>query len=586
QGSSPNHALPIAPPIHQNPEERFYLSPGEISGLIEPFNRLGQDDPARRVVIVGGAQIGKTQLMLNALAFWVATDPKPIMAIWPTIDVAKRLVTTRVDPTFARIPAVQARLLPERTRARGAAMFLRKLIGGAELIVAGANAPAPLRSSPINYALLDEVSAMGATIEGDVLDLVAERQNTYGLTCKTLAISTPLDEGTCLITRAYSETDQRRYMVPCLHCGHRFPISFGDVRWPKGEPDKAALVCPSCGCAHDDFDKRAQLAQGRWEATAEASDTTAVGYHVPGLLSPWLSYAAIAKKHRAAGKDPVRLRVFVNATLAEVWRDEEGDDLADTDLAARRETWPAGEVPEGAVCLTAGCDIQDDRVEVTVAAWGPGEESWIVAHRVIWGDPAGTLLWDELDDFLLSEWRHPSGAMLPIRATAVDSGAHTLRVYDFVKPRSKRRVWPVKGSTGKPGAPLWPKAPTRNNKARVALFILNTLAGKEAIWSRLKLTEPGAGYLHFHADLPPSYFEGLTGERPVVRYSKGRAKREWVPISGRRNEAFDCLNYCLAALHGLKSAGLDLDREAHTLATATAPRPKKPPVVKSKWLHG
>lgn len=560
----------------------------------EPFDHLGPDSPIKKVVIVGGAQIAKTQLLLNALAFWIATDPKPVMAVWPTVDVARRLVRTRIDPLFKLIPDVKARLVPERSREAGNATFLKTLAGGAELIIVGANAPAPLRSSPINYIVLDEVSAYGPTLEGDVLDLVEERQNTYRLTAKTLAISTPLDEGTCLITRAYRETEQSRYFVPCLRCGHRFPITFADIQWPKGKPDQAVLVCPSCGGVHDDFDKVEQLAHGIWTATTETRDATARGYHIPGLLSPWLPYGKIASRHVRAGRDPVRLRVFVNATLAETWAEHDGDAPVPEDaLLARREPLAEDTVPEGACLVTVGTDTQDDRLEAVVIAWGPEEESWTLGQYVFVGDPAGPAPWRELEDLLVTTWRHPTGARLPVRAACIDSGGHrTQAVYDFTRGKESRRVWPIKGFA-RPGAPIWPKKPTRNNKGTVPLYMVNTDAAKDAISARLRMAEAGPGYMHFadHPTLDRTFFEGLNGERPVTRYSKGRPVREWRPVTGRRNEPLDCTVYALAALHGLRALGVSLDRELASLRrNAATPRAKvqaRPSsAIPSPWISG
>ncbi len=563
----------------------------------EPFDCLGPDSPVRTVVVVGGAQIGKTQILLNALAFWIATDPKPIMAVWPTVDVARRLVRTRIDPLFKKIPDVSRRLVPERSREAGNATFLKTLVGGAELIVVGANAPAPLRSSPVNYVLLDEVSAYGPTLEGDVLDLVEERQNTYRLTAKTLAISTPLDEETCLITRAFNETEQSRYFLPCLQCDHHFPVTFAEIQWPKGRPEAAALVCPSCGRPHDDFEKVGQLARGRWQATAEGGDPTVRGFHIPGLLSPWLPYAKIAQRHQRAGKDPVRLRVFVNATLAEVWREDDGADLSESELLARREDWPEDSVPEDVVAITAGIDTQDDRLETTFIGWGAGEEAWILAHVVAWGDPSAPALWQDLDDLLKRTWRHPRAVPdLGVRAACLDTGGHhTLKAYDFVRDKAARRVWGIKGRST-PGHPLWPRSPSRRNKGRIPLFLIGADAAKDALFARLKMTEVGPGYMHFHAGLGPDYFEGLTSEKPVTKYNKGRPRREWTPISGRRNEPLDCAVYALAALHSLKSAKFDLDRDAAALRDTpmrntpegeryqAGGRQKPAPVVRSSWV--
>ena len=550
--------------------------PGKFSFSTTPYFKGPADDLSpesgiKTVVISAGAQLGKTQLLLNILSYWIATDPKPIMAVWPTVDVAKRLVTTRIDPTFDLIPAVKQRLVPERSRERGNSMFLKRILGGSELIICGANAPAPLRSSPINFCLLDEVSAFpGSTDEGDVLDLVSARQITYCLTAKTLLTSTPLDEGTCRITRAYEETDQRKFFLPCLQCGHRWVPAFGDIRYPTDRPDLAVLVCPACGRPHDDHDKTAQLAAGEWRPTAVSVDPLARGYWLSGLYSPWLTYAKIAAQHRKVARDPARLRVFVNTVLAETWRSEDGESL-DVDGLPSRRFDHAGVLPADTVVVTAGVDCQDDRLEVTLWAWSADERAMAFRHVIIHGDPAGTQLWSELDDLLMTPIPHARAVpdMIP-RAVAIDSGGHfTSNVYAFCRPRAKRRIWAIRGKAGA-GVPLWPNSAKSIYKAKGGCKVhsIGVDQAKRLIYSRLKVTQADApGYIGFDASLSDSYFIQLTAERLVSRYSRGRQVQEWVCPSGVRNESLDCAAYALAALHSLYIGGFDLARESAAMAT-------------------
>ncbi|KAA1052963.1 Phage terminase, large subunit [Azospirillum argentinense] len=461
------------------------------------------------------------------------------------------------------MPEVISRLVPERSRERGNTTFHKRLIGGGDLIIVGANAPAPLRSSPINFALLDEVSAFpGTTDEGDVLDLVAARQYTYAHTAKTLLTSTPLDEGTCRITRAYLETNQQRYFVPCLACGTLFVITFADIQYPADEPEKAVLVCPNCGGVHTDYDKPEQLRHGEWRPTVSSGDPSMSGYSISGLYSPWLRYGAIATHHRKVAKDPVRLRVFVNTVLAETWKVEDGEGIDQGGLPARREDL-SGPLPPWVVVLTCGVDVQADRLECTLIAWGAGERCAVLEHRVLWGDPSAGQVWADLDALLSRTFSHSLAVPdLSIRATCVDTGgAHTLATYSWLKGKAARRIWGIKGSST-PAAPLWPKKATTNTKGKLPIFMVGVNAGKETIYSRLKVTESGPGHIAFDNSLSTDYFTQLTAERVRTRYSRGHPVREWVLPDGRRNEALDCAVYALAALYGLRSMGLNLDREA------------------------
>nr|WP_268876261.1 terminase gpA endonuclease subunit [Cereibacter ovatus] len=221
-------------------------------------------------------------------------------------------------------------------------------------------------------------------------------------------------------------------------------------------------------------------------------------------------------------------------------------------------TAAARSIRRAATPLTAGVDVQGDRIEVQIVGWGRDEEAWVIDYRVLWGDPSGPRLWSDLDVVLNGTWGD-----LPVRAVAVDTGGHhTKMAYEFCRTRLARRVWAIKGRGG-PGIPVWPRRPTRSNKAKIPLFIVGVDAVKDAVYARLKLTEPGPGAIHFPRRLDADYFRQLTAERVVTRFERGRPIRSWQPKrDGERNEALDTFVYAHAALHGLISMGMRLNTEA------------------------
>ncbi|CAK0761766.1 hypothetical protein WCLP8_3340003 [uncultured Gammaproteobacteria bacterium] len=97
------------------------------------------------------------------------------------------------------------------------------------------------------------------------------------------------------------------------------------------------------------------------------------------------------------------------------------------------------------------------------------------------------------------------------------------------------------------------------------------------LFARLKLTEPGPGRIHFSKDRDAEYFRQLTSERVVTRYERGRPVRSWqMKREGDRNETLDCSVYGFAALHGLISMGLQLNREAAALEEVPLKSPETP----------
>jgi phage terminase large subunit GpA-like protein len=236
-----------------------------------------------------------------------------------------------------------------------------------------------------------------------------------------------------------------------------------------------------------------------------------------------------------AKKLPETLKTWVNTSLGETW-EEAGESIEADSLINRKESWGM-DAPENVVLVTAGVDVQGDRLEIEVKGWGVGEESWSLDYRVFYGDPAQENVWHELDQYLLKPIKSKTGLYLSIACTCVDSGGHhTQAVYQFCAARAIRGVFAIKG-INQPSKPLVGR-PSKNNRYGLRLYPLGVDTAKEVIYSRLKITEPGAGYYHFPLERDREYFLQLTAEKQVTRFAKGVSKREWIKTRAR-NEVLD-----------------------------------------------
>lgn len=532
--------------------------------LREVMDALSTSSPWERVVLLAGAQIGKTEAGLNWLGFIVAHAPGLALLVQPSLEMARRNVVTRVDPMIAACPVLAERVAKPRSRDAGNSLW-RKDFPGGQLVMTGANSPVGLRSTPARYLFLDEVDAYPADAEGegDPVELAIARARTFGGRRKIFMCSTPTVKGASRIAAAYAEGDQRVREVPCRHCGAFSEIAWTDIRWPDGQPEKAEWVCPQCGGAHREGEKLALNAAGRWRATAEGDGRTA-SFRVSALLSPWFSWADAALAFLAARRDPVRKQVWVNTVLAEPYDPLGDQDLDPDDLATRREDW-GPRLPSGVVVLTAGVDVQTDRLEATVWGWGGDGESWAIEHHVTWGDPTVPATWEALETWGKRTWPDAWGGRMGLSAVCIDTGGSaTQSVYGWLHGKAGRRLWGVKGMSRR-SEPLWPRRRTMA-KSGVPIFSINVDAGKEAIFARLQLPTPGPGFIHLHAGLPPDFERQLTAERPVIRFTKGFPHHEWRLPNGARNEALDCAVYSMAALEGMKAEGFDLEAAAKAAA--------------------
>ena len=533
--------------------------------LKEIMDCLSPSSTVERVVFMKGAQLGGTEAGLCWVGYIIHQAPGPMLLVQPTVETAKRHSKQRVDPLIEASAALRDLVKDPRSRDSGNTVLGKEFPGGA-LVMTGANSAVGLRSMPVRYLFMDEVDGYpgDADGEGDPVALAVQRTVTFA-NRKILMVSTPTIKGFSRIEAAYAESDQRRYWVPCPSCGGMQVLEWKQVQWPEGERDKAHYACIHCGATIQDYQKGWMLERGQWIAAAPGASKTA-GFHLSSLYSPhgWTSWADIAIEHGQVHRDPPRLKVWVNTKLGETW-EEAAEQLDGDGLMARREMFGAY-LPAGIVILTAGIDVQDDRLEVEIVGWGRDEESWSIDYRILWGDPSGPAVWQDLDNLLRRPFPHARQMPdLHLRAAALDTGGHhTLQAYAFCRNRQDRRVWAIKGRGGM-GVPIWPRRPSRNNKGRVPLFIVGVDACKEAIYARLRLKEPGPGYCHFPHDRDGEWFHQLTSERITTRFHRGRPIREWKKRDGDRNEALDCRVYAMAALQGLVAMGLQLNREAERL---------------------
>ncbi len=559
--------------------------------LGEIMNCLSVASPVERVVLMKGAQTGGTEAGLNAIGYWIAHAPGLILAVWPSIDMVRRNSRTRIDPLIEGTPALREKIAPARSKEPGNTVGLKEFPGGA-LVMTGANSATGLRSTPARYLVLDEVDAFPADAdgEGDPVALAVQRTVTFRGRRKVFLISTPTEAGISRIEKAYAESDQRRFFVPCPHCDTHQVLNWRGVTWPEGEPRKAFYACSTCGGVIEEMDKPAMLAAGEWRATAPCDGLTA-GFHLSALYSPFESWGEIAADFLASKADPSRLKAWTNLKLGEPFEDRDDAALEADRFMALLEEW-GEDLPEGVAVITAGVDVQGDRLELEIVGWGAGEESWSLEYTVLWGNPAEPAVWQALDAEIMRTFPHPRSGAMPVRAVAIDSGGHhTQTVYRFARDRAGRRVWAIKGRSG-PGVPVWPRRPPRpKDRAKMlAPFIVGVDSAKEVVTTRLRLCESGAGYCHFPVGRDLDYFRQLGAERLIRTWRRGVPVREWRKDPGVRNEALDCRVYGYAALQGLVALGFRLGDEAKRLADlqprSTVSAPAMPRVVKSRWMSG
>lgn len=542
-------------------------------------------DPAvHTVVVMSSAQVGKTEVLLNTLGFYIDQDPAPILLLQPTLEMGQAFSKDRLAPMLRDTPALQGRVRDARSRDSGNTM-LHKTFPGGHVTVAGANSASSLASRPIRVLLADEVDRYPASAgtEGDPVALARKRTTTFW-NRKVVLVSTPTVKGASRIEAAFDESDRRRFHVPCPDCGDEAPLAWSQVSWPEGRPAEASYSCPGCGVVWDDARRWRSISHGRWVAGAEF--TGVAGFHLSELYSPWKRLGETATEFWEAQRFPERLQVWVNTALGETWEDRDGA-LDEAELMERAEAFGLADVPEEALILTAGVDVQHDRLEVTVCGWTEGDGMLVLGHEVIYGDVVGgDDSWQELDGFLQRRFPHRRGGRIGIEAVALDTsdGATNRLGMEFCRARARRRVLAIKGEDG-----FRRRIIERPTRSRDKPWIVGSDTGKRQLFARLRREpdeEGRGGLVRFSRDLPPSWFEQLVAERLVTTRSRGHTTLRFEQIPGRRNEALDCVVYAMAARAALGSIDWAARRDSAGRAEPVKVAPRVVADRDRSWIGG
>lgn len=543
------------------------------------------DPTVQQVTVIKSARVGYTKMLDHVVGYYVHQDPSPILIVQPRVEDAEDYSKTEIAPMLRDTPVLAAIAGDLKAKDSSQKILKRMFRNGSSISFVGANSPGGFRRITARIIAFDEVDGYpvtGAGNEGDQIALGTKRSETFW-NRKIIIGSTPTVKGASRIEKSWMESDQRRYHVPCPHCGHKQTLKWSNLKWAKDDegehrPDTAYFVCEGSGCIIEESDKPRMIAEGEW--IADKPFKGHAGFHIWAAYSlfPNASWSSLVAEFLRVRHDPTLLRTFVNLVLGETW-EEAAETVDATGLEGRVEPYDSQSIPQGVRLLVAGVDTQGDRLEMQVIGLGGGEEAWVVTHKVLHGDPSQQAVWKNLDEHLLSKFRTEDGRYLRIQAACLDTGGHhAAMVQAFCKSRKARRVWAIKGQAGP--KPIWPPRASKT-KTNERVFMVGVDSAKDAIYGRLRVKSPGPGYVHFPTDeaVNSDYFDQLTAEKVVTRFKNGIPYRVWDKPAGKRNEALDTFVYALAAFKSLRTK-LDIVQRPvaqNDNEPVTAPEPQEAP---------
>lgn len=527
--------------------------------LVEIMDELSPQSSATDVVFMKGSQIGGTEVLINTALYYIKHCPSPIGAFQTTEQTAKRFLKQRMNPAFAAMGMEDIFY--------GDEMYLKEFPGGV-LVTGWSNSPSHFRSAPFRIFLGDEISEWPKDCggQGDPCEL-GRRRTTNFPRRKLFWNSTPGIDGECRITEMFFGGDQRHYQVPCPHCGELHKWEWANVVWDcdadgHNLPETVRMKCPHCDAEYGEHYKTELMAQGQW--VKENPDGDYPSFHINALYSPlgWYSWKNAVWDFLKAKGDVNKMKSFTNNVLGEAWSLDGGKVIDPNGLMTRCEEYEA-EVPDGAVVLTAGVDVQDDRLEVEIVGWGRGLENWGITNRVLIGNPSESFVWEALDSVLMAGYGNSMNEKLYVAAALIDSGGHhTADVYRYTSKRERRNIFACVGKAGL-ARPLVtrPKKTDKSSVYDANIVNVGVDIAKDQFYDWIAIERPGPGYCHFPAkpdEYNSEFFAQLTAEKRFKKWVRGA--QVWAYKKLRpRNEALDKRNYARGALN---ITGIDVDKFA------------------------
>jgi phage terminase large subunit GpA-like protein len=543
--------------------------PGKYNIERTPYAReimraLSPAHPAKKVVCMVASQMFKTQVALNFMMACIDSQPANFLVVMPSGNLAKRL-SNRISNTINATPKVINKIARPRSRDGRNTLDTKEFTGGALFITTSGSAR-NLAEIPARYVYCDEVDGWELNIqkEGDPIKIVLARTSTYGKRAKLYFTSTPKLEGFSKIHEMYLEGNQCILEVECPDCGHYHQLLNENLNYSKstdGIINKAWMKCPACLYEIHESEKTKLIKSGKFRETAKGDGET-WSCQVSALYAPvgWVSWLELAREYSAAkelyDKNMTEaMQVYVNTRLALPFKSS-GSETSAIALRERAEAYKLRTVQAGGCVLTCGVDVQGNRLEAMVLAWGRNFECWIVDYHVIIGSPVEQDTWNDLKEYINKPFQHELGGELMIQKTLIDTGFSTHDVYNFVR-ENKKNVLAIKGSS-RPSRPIISSKPSKQDVRRngkvdvkgVDKWEIGTDTAKEYFWQRWHL-KSGAGAYHFSKDLPIAFFEGLTAETRRIVIKKGKPSIVWEDDRTVRNEPLDLSVYNLAAAYHL-----------------------------------
>lgn len=561
--------------VPDGPHEGTLYQSSETPFWAEVFDCLSDANLCTRVSVKKSAQVGFTLCLMGWQAALMAVKSSRQMIVMPTINAARDFSDEKLEPLIEKTRALTGRVLPTKQKSGEGSTALVKKFPGGSCRLTGANSSADLRSKTVQFIGVDEIDEFPFDLgeQGDPMGMIDARQFAFHASgnYKKLEGSTPTIKGQSRIDLAYEEGDQREYHVPCPHCGFAQALVWERLGYSDTYPHKAEYQCIECHEWIGHHEKKRMMQAGRWVAQAPGPGRHP-SFAINALYSPFVSWDKMVEAYFAAKDDPLKLKAWWN-----LWKGEsfevKGEAPGWKELKERVDgiaLYELGTVPDEALFLTAGVDVQGNRIEIVIVGWGIGATSYVIDRLVLIGETNGLEVWTQLTEVLNRTWVTRSGYERRIEMMAIDAGFRPTMVFNWVRgkeaaPRGLPRAMAIRGATKRTNWVLggsqkqsFSLSGSKSKKGTTMCWWVGSFAGKIHLYGRLGLKGPNEagqfplGFCHMPVGLADDFYQQAVSEIlvPVARRS-GLLDYEWRLPPNTRNEVLDCLVYAYAAAEAL-----------------------------------
>ncbi|QEF98159.1 Phage terminase large subunit (GpA) [Stieleria maiorica] len=437
-----------------------------VKGIAEAW-----DNPdVKRIFFMAGSRLGKTEDGLSFMHAAQDHNPDVGMIIGPDQKIVEETIGDRFWPMLEKSPKTRG-LCPHPSRRA------KQKVKTATFTIYGAwsGSPATLGDKDPRYLALFEIDkyTKDKSEESDPFNLAMARGAEIP-DRKLYAESTPTIEGRSRIAKYVALGTNRRFHVPCPHCGHHQELvwnegtdrSAGGLWWDRDEngnanPNVAAstavYICIECGDEIKEEQRRAIISRGVWCAEGQyvdddgklvgrpVNDGSDESFQISRLYGPTFSFSECAKAYAESRGTPEGEQSFENDWRGMPWVplvvQMQAEDLAKKLCVG---DWDVGTVPKPCVFVTTAVDVQLDHFVLGTFGWDRQATGYLIRHDTV---PS----WNDVEAWLKTPWPHEDGHPIFSLINLVDSkdGNRQEEVFSFCmsvnNPRSPW-TWPLEGA--------------------------------------------------------------------------------------------------------------------------------------------